>query len=188
MPASRATIAQASSSAPNRSSAPGPDRTAANFAKQQPSPASLAGPQWQTAKPASRLSWSHSKAVSPSERAVTVRISPLRSDGLRADREGHDRRQKAWVKAELAVQPDMLGALSKGEEPGMAVAPSIQLIAGCGDEALPDAAVPQIGPVVSGPKNPTLPQRVAKFDPTSTPSSSSAAKAAVCSAPNLPYT
>src|SRR6516162_1417793 len=39
----------------------------------------------------------------------------------------------------------MLGALRKGEEPGMADAPRIQLIAGCGDEALPDAAVPQIG-------------------------------------------
>src|SRR5262245_52753272 len=38
------------------------------------------------------------------------------------------------------------------------------------------------GRVVSGPKKPTLPQRVAKFDPASALLSSSAAKAAVCSA------
>jgi hypothetical protein len=62
------------------------------------------------------------------------------------------------------------------------------LIAGGGDEALPDAGVPKIGRVVGGPKNPTLPQRVVKFDPTSAPSSFSSAKAAVCSAPNRPWT
>jgi hypothetical protein len=40
----------------------------------------------------------------------------------------------------------MLGALGKSKEPGMADTPSIQLIAGRGAEALPDAAVPEIGP------------------------------------------
>jgi hypothetical protein len=40
----------------------------------------------------------------------------------------------------------MLGALGKGEEPGMAHTPSVQLIANPGDEKLPDAGVPQIRP------------------------------------------
>ena len=40
----------------------------------------------------------------------------------------------------------MLGALGKGEQPGMANTPIVQLVAGRGDEALSDAAVPHIGP------------------------------------------
>jgi len=125
MPAAPQSAAQAQSSAPKRSTAPGPGSTAANLVKQERSPASLVGPKWQTAKPASRLSRSYTNTVSLSAHAAIVRVSPRRSPG-------------------------------------------------------------QISSV--SPKEPTLPQRVAKFDPTSAPSSSAAAKAAVCSAENRPQT
>src|SRR5262249_62307274 len=83
-------------------------------------------------------------------------LLPLRVGQCRIAREGarhrlriggcrHDRGQEARMKPEFAVEPDMLGALCKGEQPGMADTPSIQLIAGCADEKLPNAGVPQIG-------------------------------------------
>src|SRR5437660_165761 len=51
-------------------------------------------------------------------------------------RGGHDRGQKTGVKSELAVQPDMLGALRKREQPGMANAPTLERIAGGCDKPL----------------------------------------------------
>jgi hypothetical protein len=61
-------------------------------------------------------------------------------------RRGHDRGQKAWMKPELAIEPDMLGALGEGEEPGMTRAPGLELVGHRGDKALADPGVPQIGP------------------------------------------
>src|SRR5258708_733699 len=57
----------------------------------------------------------------------------------------HNRGQEARGKPELAVEPDMLGALCEGEEPGMASAPSIERVTRGGDEALTDTAVVTVG-------------------------------------------
>src|SRR5207237_513185 len=81
----------------------------------------------------------------------------------------HDRGQKTRMESELAVQPDMLGALRKREKTGVADAPALERIAGCRDEKLADAGVPQIGPRRQGPETPTLPQWVAKFEPSGAP-------------------
>src|SRR5271157_3273024 len=54
MPTAAASAPQPSRSAAKRAASPAPGRTAPNLTKQQPSPASLAGPQWHTANPASR--------------------------------------------------------------------------------------------------------------------------------------
>src|SRR5439155_24924028 len=72
----------------------------------------------------------------------------------RLRRHGHDRGQETRVKPELAVEPDMLGALREGEEPGMADAPALENVAGGGDQALTDTRVPQIGPRRQRPEKP----------------------------------
>ena len=91
------------------------------------------------------------------------------------------------VKTELAVEPDMLGAVGKGEQSGMADIPSIQLITGRGDKALPDAAVPEIGPgrQWSEEADAAPARREIRSDERAL-IVFSAAKAAVCSAPNRP--
>src|SRR5205807_9165243 len=66
---------------------------------------------------------------------------PTRRRRARPGRRRHDRGQKARVKAELAVKPDVLGALREGEEPGVADAPAFERLARGGDEALADAAI-----------------------------------------------
>ena len=72
----------------------------------------------------------------------------------RLGRLSHDRGQKTRMESELAVQPDMLGALRKREKTGVADAPALERIAGCRDEKLADAGVPQIGPRRQRPEKP----------------------------------
>ena len=50
------------------------------------------------------------------------------------------------MKPEFSVEPDMLGALRKGEEAGVADTPAFEGIAGGGDEPLADAGIPEVGP------------------------------------------
>jgi hypothetical protein len=116
--------------------------------------------------------------------AVPILPSPDRGGGG-PSRSHHDRGQKAGVKAEFLIKRQMQGAVRKGEEPGVAHAPFVQLRADGLDELFRDALSLPVGRTVIGPKKPTLPQRIAKFEPTSSPSSS-AAKLATCSAPKRP--
>ena len=60
-------------------------------------------------------------------------------------RRRHQRGQEARVEPELAIEMDVLRALRRGAEPGMADAPSIKSVADRTDERLADTAVPQIG-------------------------------------------
>src|SRR5262249_27785948 len=62
--------------------------------------------------------------------------------------------QETRMEAELAVKRDMLRAVREREQAGMADAPALELLAGRGDEALADAAVPEIRADRQRPENP----------------------------------
>ena len=89
------------------------------------------------------------------------------------------------MKAEFLIKPQMQGAVREGEEPGVAHAPIVQLRADGFDELFRDALPLPVRRHRNRPEEADATQRVVKFEPTSSPSSS-AAKLATCSAPKRP--
>lgn len=76
--------------------------------------------------------------------------------------------------AELLIKADVLRALGEREEACLTYRPLVEQVDDRLHQASGDAATPEVGPNGERPKNPKLPHLVAKFEPTTSPSSSAA--------------